>query len=144
MNTQQAGVDKQELFRRAWKQCRKTACGSPCGGDCSICRPHPWVVTKLLDLVASEKPETIRKLVPAIRQLIEESQFVGHSFDTLPNAKPRPPLDRQVELLVETLELLRRCESARIPREEHAQDLAQVSTEQAAITPELPGSSYLG
>jgi len=68
------------------------------------------VVTKLLELVASEKPGNIQNLAPVIRTLIQDSQFVGHSCDTFPNAKPRPPLDRQVELLVKTLELLRRCE----------------------------------
>ncbi|MCE9590864.1 MAG: hypothetical protein K8S99_10105 [Planctomycetes bacterium] len=99
--------DKQEIFRRVWRHCREESCHPQCGGDCSVCRPREWVVSRILGLVEAEGDKSIRALTPSIRRVVEESRFVTEAGDPAMSAQPLPPLERQVELVIRTLEQMK-------------------------------------
>jgi len=106
---------KQEIFRRVWRHCREESCHPQCGGDCSVCRPQEWVVSRILGLVEAEGDNPIRALETSIRRIVEESRFAGDAGDPAMSAQPLPLLDRQVELVIRTLEQMKQFERTSEP-----------------------------
>ena len=100
--------DKFELFAQVWKQCRKTLCATTCGGDCSVCRPTPWVAERLFRLVESEPTKPLAELAPAIRRVLLESRYHTGGSDAMITGHNLPQIDRQVQLVVEALDAMRR------------------------------------
>jgi hypothetical protein len=101
-----------DLFYRIWKQCRKEACGSECGGNCSVCRPAPWVVERLLELVSNEPGKTIEELSSSIRGIVEESRFAGGEGELLTNPPVMPAAENQFHLVMMTLERMRSADAS--------------------------------
>lgn len=107
--------NEQELFVHLWRQCRKEICVSRCGADCSMCRPEPWVAKKLLALMHDEMETPVVVLRPAVEKILAESRYAGCSGDALIHPNLVPPLDRQTDLVVETLDRMRRNTQQRNP-----------------------------
>jgi hypothetical protein len=99
------------LFYQLWSDSRPDACAHPCEGSCGACRPGKWVVTRLLGLVANEPGKTVQELAPMIQGILEESWFVGDAGELVGEPEKRPPIHRQTDLVVMTLERMRSAKS---------------------------------
>lgn len=95
------------LFERVWRQGKKECEKHPCGGDCSICRPEPQLVRRLLALAASEPERPLQELKPVIERMLQEGRYVTAGADSMLPYQHHPPIARQAELVVRTLAQMR-------------------------------------
>lgn len=106
---------KTHLFAQVWRQCRSHVCSSTCGGDCSLCRPGPWITSQIIRLAEAEPNKPASALAPAIQQLLLENRYVNVGGEPIIAGHALPQLDRQVALIVETIETMRRQALHSIP-----------------------------
>jgi hypothetical protein len=100
-----------DVFYREWNHLLHEACLSVCRDDCADCLPAPWVLDRILDLLAQEPFRSIDELLPAIEKVLRESRFVtsGGEFPTGHNGLPT--VEKQAGLIVKTLKRIKAARS---------------------------------
>ena len=103
-----------ERFERIWHERKKALCATPCGAACHACLPQPWVAARILGLHDEHGDRPLAEMAPMVKLILEESRFAGEAGDIAAQAEYHPPVQRQLSLVMATLQEIRRTEKIQV------------------------------
>jgi hypothetical protein len=101
--------ERVESFKELWHRKQQTICAAhPCGADCSYCMPDRSSLTRILALCDQHHDRSIHELAPMIQMILVDSFYSSEGGDAMSLHQIRPTIDKQMTLLLATLEECRK------------------------------------